>query len=117
MIEIINRTEHSLLEISVKGTLTKSDFEQIGNFFADELTDDAKVNILLLMDDWDGITPSGLVEDFKLVTYVKNIEKAAIVADSEFLNIDAKVENLYPGLQVKYFTTAERLEAENWLTE
>lgn len=116
MIEIIDRTEHSILEISIIGTLTKVDFEQIDDFFADELMTDAKLNVLLLMDDWDGIKPSGLVEDMKLAKYVKNVKKAALVSDSEFLNIDAQVENLFPEIQVKYFPSTKRLDAENWLT-
>lgn len=116
MIEIINRTEHSLVEVSVIGTLTKEDFEQLGSFFEDTLTKDSYRNVLLLLDKWDGITPAGIVEDFTLLQYVKNISKAAIIADSELLYVDAEVENLYPGLQVKYFTNAERQEAESWLT-
>ena len=115
MIEIIDRTDDSLLEISAIGTLTKTDVEEIGDFFENKLKDDAKVNMLLLMDDWDGLTPSGLLEDFKLAKYVKNMNKVAIVADSEFLKADSKVENLFPGVQVKYFSANDRLQAEQWL--
>lgn len=67
------------------------------------------------MNEWDGFTPAGILEEIELRKFLKNVKKAAFVANSEFLKIDSKVVNLYPGIEINYFMVNERPTAEQWL--
>lgn len=117
MIEIANIENSPVVEISVNGILTKEDIQEIDKFFENKVDEKETINIMFLMKNWEGLTLKGLIEDFKLVQHIKNIEKAAVVADSKFLEIDSKIEDLYPGIRIVYFEPDEKAAAKKWLVE
>ncbi|WP_240377125.1 STAS/SEC14 domain-containing protein [Bacillus piscicola] len=117
MIEIASIQNSPVIEVDVSDKLTKDDIQEMDDFFENRVSENETVNILLLMGDWEGLTLKGLLEDFKMVKHMKKMDKAAVVADSNFLKADSKIENLYPGLRVAYFETDEKEAAKKWLEE
>lgn len=115
MIDITNNRAETIVQIKVTDKLIKTDFKQIAYFFECEIGKEEQVNLLLLMDDWEGLTPGGILEEIKLAEFLKDVKKAAFVAESEFLKIDSIIVNLYPGIEIKYFKADERPAAEAWL--
>ncbi|MYL61253.1 STAS/SEC14 domain-containing protein, partial [Virgibacillus halodenitrificans] len=73
------------------------------------------INLLLIIKNWDGITLEGLLEDMKMIQYVKSIKKIAVVSDEKWVKADAKLENKLPGVQVVYYPPEEIQSANNWL--
>lgn len=116
MIEIANIENSPIVEFRVNGKLTKADVQAIDDFFETKVSDDKSVNMLLLMENWEGLTFKGLLEDFKLIKHVDKMNKIAIVGDSKFLKEDAKLEDLYPGISIVYFET-DKETAKKWLEE
>lgn len=117
MISITNIENSSIVEVSVNDKLTEDDMKQFDNFFKNNVSDLEKVNLLLLMDNWEGVTMKGLMENIKMAKHIKSINKAAIVGDSKFLQTDSKIEGMLPGTRVDYFKTDEIEAGKKWLKE
>lgn len=117
MVEITSIENEAITEFEVKGKLTKDDIKQVDNFFDTKVNKEKPINILLKMKDWEGFTLKGLLEDFKMINQIKKMNKVAVVADSNFLKKDAKIEDLYPGVSIVYFETDEIDAAKEWLKE
>ncbi|MUV36846.1 hypothetical protein JNUCC1_00650 [Lentibacillus sp. JNUCC-1] len=117
MVEIANIENSPVVEMKVSDKLTQDDIKEVDNFLENKVGEQESVNILLLMGNWEGMTIKGLLEDFKMVKHMKKMNKAAIVADSTFLKADSKLEDLFPGIRIKYFETDEKDAAKQWLEE
>ncbi|MUV36847.1 hypothetical protein JNUCC1_00651 [Lentibacillus sp. JNUCC-1] len=117
MIEIANIENSPIVEMTVSDKLTQGDMKEFDDFFENKVSDLERVNLLLLMDHWEGLTMKGLMENIKMAKHVKHINKAAIVADSKFLKTDSKIEDLLPNTRIDYFKTDEKDAAKKWLQE
>lgn len=117
MIKIANIENSNIVEVSVNDKLTEDDMKQFDEFFENKVSDLEKVNLLLLMDNWEGMTMKGLMENIKMTKHIKSINKAAIVGDSKFLQTSSKLEDLLPNTRVDYFKTDEKEAAQKWLKE
>jgi hypothetical protein len=55
------------------------------------------------------------VEDFKLTPYAKDVERYAIVSDSNLFDWTAKIGEAFIGGEVKRFEDSRYEEARRWL--
>ncbi|UOQ87237.1 STAS/SEC14 domain-containing protein [Gracilibacillus salinarum] len=117
MIEIANIENSSIVEISASGKLTKEDIQQVDDFFDNKVSDLEKVNVLLLLENWEGLTFKALIEDFKMIKHWKSFNKTAFVADSKYLKEDSKLESLFPSTKIEYFNLDQKEMAKMWLEE
>lgn len=52
----------------------------------------------------------------KLIGLISKFDRCAVVAEAQWMRTAAEIEGaLFPGLEIKAFTPAEREEAEAWL--
>ncbi|AIF45526.1 STAS/SEC14 domain-containing protein [Virgibacillus sp. SK37] len=112
----VNATEHSaMMKIILHGKVTKEDIQRFEGEFKRKILEQEPINLLLIIKDWEGITLDGLMEDMKMVQYVKSIKKMAVVSDEKWVKADAKIENQLPGVQVVYYPPEEIQSGKNWL--
>lgn len=117
MIEIANIESSPIVELRVDGKLTKDDIQEIDAFFESKVSEHDPVNILLQLENWDGLTLKGFIEDFKLMTHLKRKNKIAVVADTKLFKADARMEDMLPGINVQHFEPNEMTSAKRWLKE
>lgn len=115
MLEVSGLERGSVLEVTTQGTATQEDLQKFKSALNDKKLQEEPVNILFIFKNIEGITPKGLLEDFKVISYLKSIKKSAVVSDDTFMKINAKVENIIPGVEVTQFPLEELDAARKWL--
>lgn len=112
----LNGLEHEeLLEVTTENTATQADLEKFKKGLQTKVLQEEPVNILFVFKNIEGITAKGLLEDVKTFPYLKSIGKAAVVADDTFTKIDAKIADLFPGIEVGQYQLDELDNAREWV--
>lgn len=115
MIEIANIENSPVVEVTLEDKLTKDDMKQFDDFFEEKVSDLEKVNLMIVTNDWKGMTVQGFLENIKMARHVKSINKVAMVSDSKFLEVDSRLEDLLTGAKVEYFEKTDKDAAKKWL--
>jgi hypothetical protein len=115
MLEIKETVDKSMLEIEVKGEVTKEDYDRLEKAIEKRLSETDKVNMYCKIIDISGITAEAILSDFKLFAkYYNKIEKIAIVSDKEWVEWVSKLGAVLP-MEVMHFDTDEKEMALRWL--
>ncbi len=102
--------------LRVSGVLAKSDYAKVMPQLEEQLAVHDKVRVMVVLDDFSGWTPSGLLEELKLdVSHRKDFEKVAVVGDKSLEELGTKITRPFFSGEVHYFDKQERDEAEEWL--
>ncbi|GAB4074687.1 hypothetical protein GCM10028778_21900 [Barrientosiimonas marina] len=117
MINVTTQTNSPIIEMAINGNVDKSDIEAFEETFKQKMTEQEPVNLLITVENMEGVTLKGLVEDLKMIRYIRSMKKAAVVTDTTWLKADAKLENLFPGVEVNYFTPDHAETAREWLKD
>lgn len=107
--------KHNVIEVTVRGKINETEMEKITTLYKKKVTKEEPINLLLVMEDMEGITLKGILKDMEMANYLKSMKKAAIIGDKTWLKVDAKVENLMPGVKIKHFDLNDKNIALNWL--
>lgn len=109
--------KHNVIEATVRGEVTETDMEKITTLYKEKVTKEEPINLLLVMEDMDSITIKGILKDMEMAKYLKSLKKVAIVGDKTWLEVDAKIENLMPGVEIEQFDLNKKEKALNWLED
>lgn len=109
----LDESTDNVLGYEVRGRITKEEFETFEKDFEAEISTHGKVRILLYLPEIPAIEPGALWEDLKLARYLRDIEKYAVVSDSDFAEWGAKVNDAV----VRSFDTSQYDEAWRWVRE
>ncbi len=119
MIEIMEKSEGSLLAVRFSGTLTAEDYTDVWIPACKEvIADRGKVRVLMYMDEtFDGWEAAVVWEDTKFgLKNLSHFEKIAVVGGSEWMGkLSEMFGSIIPGLAVKAFATGELEEAHSWI--
>lgn len=116
MVDVKN-IKHNVIEVTVRGEITETDMEKITTLYKEKVTKEEPINLLLVMEDLEGITIKGILKDMEMAKYLKSLKKVALLGDKTWLEVDAKVENLMPGVNIKQFDLNEKEKALNWVED
>ena len=50
-----------------------------------------------------------------MASFLKSIEKVALIGNKTWLKVDAKIESIVPSIKLKQFDLNEKNQAINWL--
>jgi hypothetical protein len=115
MLEIKETVDKSMLEIEVKGEVTKEDYDRLEKAIEKRLSETDKVNMYCKIIDFSGITAEAILSDFKLFAkYYNKMEKIAIVSDKEWAEWVSKLGAVLP-MEIMHFDTDEKEMALRWL--
>jgi hypothetical protein len=115
---LIRRLEESsgnVLGWEVTGKVTEEEVRTISEEFKATVAEHGKVRALVRMRRIPSMELGAWVEDFKLTPYAKDVERYAIVSDSNLFDWTAKIGEAFIGGEVKRFEDSRYEEAWRWL--
>ena len=116
MITVQQIAATNIAEIYVKGPLNTEDYEVVTPTVERLLKRYARVNLLVVIDGINGLTPAALWEDFKLsAELLDNLEHVAVVSDKVWL--EGLMNAADPALTGRWhhFEPGQRETALAWL--
>ncbi|TMN21697.1 SpoIIAA family protein [Lentibacillus cibarius] len=117
MINVTTQKNSSIIEIVINGKFDETDINTFEEAIRQKITEQEPVNLLITAKNMEGVTLRGIVESLKMFRYLKSIKKAAVITDQTWVKIDAKLENLLPGIKIDYFTPDHAKAACEWLED
>ncbi len=118
MIELHEVPGTNVLELSIDGRIGAAEFDDLIARMEAAITRHGKIRVLELVRSLGGIPPSKWWEDVKFgFKHMRDIERAAIVADPKWIEVFANLMNPFFSAEVRYFKTNKIDEARQWLAE
>ena len=114
MIRRLEESSGNVLGWEVAGKVTE-EVRTLSEEFKAAIAEHGKVGVLIRMRRLPRMELAAWVEDFKLTPYAKNVERYAIVSDSNLLQWTSKIAEAFIGGEVKRFEDARYEEAWRWL--
>jgi len=106
----------NIVEISVDGKITKEGYMECIEPMIKFIERNGKVKILEEIKSCDGFEMSVLWEGIKFdFNHLKDFSHCAIVTDTGWIGVMARVANLIPSCEVRLFPLSEKEEARKWL--
>ena len=119
MLERLTDLPNSVMGIKASGEVTGDDYRKVLVPAVEEaLKDDAEVRLLYVLgDDVTGLSAGAAWQDTKVgLGHYNRWEKVAVVTDKDWLRHSVDIFGyLIPG-EVKAFTSAQELEARDWVS-
>jgi hypothetical protein len=108
----------NMLELTIDGAISAPEFDALIARLEAAIARHGKIRVLELVRSLGGIPPSKWWDDLKFgYRHMRDIERAAIVADPKWIEIFANLINPFFSAEVRYFKTAEIDKARLWLLE
>lgn len=115
MIKILDRTKENVIGLEIEGKISHDEANKIKPMFMDTIVKHEKINLLLVLKDFQYSSIDGLLDDIQFIKdSMKNIERISIVGDSPIQELLTKATSLFIKGQ-KYFSTNEIEDAWNWV--
>lgn len=106
----------STIQVDVHGKVTEDDINKFEEVFLRKKEEKGNVDVLLVIEEWEGMTFKGIMEDLKMSKHVRDFNKMAVVSDKKWVKFSTEVENLMPGVNVEHFNKDEKSKAMEWLS-
>ncbi|WP_226037914.1 STAS/SEC14 domain-containing protein [Aquibacillus saliphilus] len=117
MVTLRTNNMESIVEVNVDGKITERDIEQFKEYFKLKKSADGKLNLLLVINDIQGYSIQGLLDDLKFeANHWKDINKVGILSDKKWLEIATKISSYLPKIDAKHFNHNQREQAMEWLS-
>src|SRR5699024_11905199 len=107
--------QHNIIEAIAHDKVTKTDMEKLTKLYEEKTKKEEQINLLLTLEDVDGITIEGLIKDIKMASFLKSIEKVDLIGNKTWLKVDAKIESIEPSIKLRQFDLNEKNQDINWL--
>ena len=108
----------NVLELTIDGAVGAAEFDALIARLEAAIARHGKIRVLELVRSLGGIPPSKWWVDLKFgYRHMRDIERAAIVADPKWIEIFANLINPFFSADVRYFKTADIDKARLWLVE
>lgn len=110
--------EHAIVELTVHGKITKTDFNDIADEFKTFIDEHQTIKILEYVESFPRFPLSLLWRGLKFdIKHLKNISHCAVVTDSHVIKAIAKMTNLFTRCRVRVFRLQNVNEASEWLKQ
>ncbi len=114
--EIEVLAEDGFLEVHASGKLTKEFYQQFVPAVEEQIEASGQLRVLFVMKDFHGWTAGALWEDVKFdVKHWKDIERLAIVGESQWEKGMAAFCKPFTKAKIKYFDHEQIDEARTWV--
>jgi len=111
-----DKKEGNLVEVTVKGKLAKEDYDLFVPMFEKAVAEAGKLRVLFIMDDFHGWEAGALWADIKFdLKHFKDIEKLAMVGDKKWEKGMAVFCKPFTTAKIRYFDIARIKDARAWL--
>lgn len=119
MIELIEGLPEQVVGLEAIGRVTAEDYGVVASAMERVLTTHEQLRLMHVIGDrFTGHSASALLEDARLgLSNVRSIDRIAVVTDLQHLRALVKGAGWSLPGELKLFSTAERAEAEAWVSE
>jgi hypothetical protein len=115
MIRRLEESSGNVLGWEVAGKVTEEEVRTLSEEFKAAIAEHGKVRVLIRMRRLPRMELAAWVEDFKLTPYAKNVERYAIVSDSNLFEWTSKIAEAFISGKVRRFEDSRYEEAWRWL--
>ncbi len=117
MVEVQERSDDKVVEVTVSGKLTKEDYGHFAPIVEAAIQRSGKLRMLVVMHDFHGWTAGALWEDVKFDWHhFRDIERLALVGERRWEAGMAVFCKPFTTARVKYFDHSALDEARQWIT-
>ena len=114
MLRITDR-DTTAMEIEVRGTLDRDDYEQVIPQL-EEAAEDGALRVILRLEEFQGWTPGALLEDLRFdIRHRNDFEKIAVVGEKKLEEWGTKVTKPFFSGEVEFFESLGAARA--WMAE
>lgn len=107
-----------ILSITVGDNFTQEDMKRHAADLEAKISEVGQIRLLLIMEKFPKIEPAAFWKDLKFSSeHYSDIERMALVGQSEWQNWYAKLVDMWPNVEVKHFEMDQMEAAYNWLGE
>ncbi len=116
MIKRMYDSDDDILAIRISEKLTARDYRDILPFVEGAIEKHGKINMLWKLEDFQGLTVSAAVEDFKSwIKYNRKISRIAVVGEKRWEELLIKVIDPFMSAEVNFFEPDDMERARLWL--
>ncbi|MDF2704155.1 MAG: hypothetical protein K0S10_3101 [Rubrobacteraceae bacterium] len=115
MIRRLDESSGNVLGWEVTDKVTEEEVRTLSEEFKAAIAEHGKVRVLIRMRRIPRMGLAAWVEDFKLTPYAKDIERYAIVSDSNIFEWTSNVAEAFIGGEVRRFEDSRYEEAWRWV--
>ncbi|MFZ0132706.1 MAG: STAS/SEC14 domain-containing protein [Desulfobacterales bacterium] len=116
MLEIRERPETNIVELTVDGRITRADFDEAVAVLDKKIKEHGNVRLLEEVRSIGAVEPSLIWEDLKWVfAHYKDITRTAVVADHQWIELYTKIVKPFVKIEIRYFESREIEDARRWL--
>jgi hypothetical protein len=106
----------NVFELVLDGPVSAAEFDAIIARLEAAIATHGKIRVLEVVKELGGVPPSKWWDDLKFgYRHMRDIERAAIVAEQRWLEVFANLVNPFFSAELKYFKPAEIERARAWL--
>ena len=115
--QIIDTGADDVIGVCIDGRIETQDIDRITALVEEKLGAHDKLRVYVELVRFQGITLEGLWKDLQLgFGNLRAFERKAVVSDKAWLGKVTEIaDSLFPGIQVKHFSTDERDAALDWV--
>jgi len=115
-VKITELDEGKTLEVEVQGKLVESDYELFVPMTEQRIGRFGKVNLLVLMREFDGWSAAALWDDVKFdAKHFNDIDRLAVVGDQRWEEGMTKFCRPFTTAAIKFFEPSDLAEARRWV--
>jgi hypothetical protein len=115
MIRRLEESSGNVLGWAVTDKVTEEEVQTLSEEFKGAIAEHGKVRVLIRMRRIPRMGLAAWVEDFKLTPYAKDVERYAIVSDSNLFEWTSKIAEAFIGGEVRRFEDSRYEEAWRWV--
>lgn len=116
MIELLDRSEKSVVGVRISGRVTEEDYERILPELERKIAEHGEIAILCRFDAWSGIEPEAIWRDLRFYSmHFQNVRRFAVVQDRPWQGTMARVVGPLTGAETRVFEVDEEDDAWKWL--
>ena len=117
MIEILDVGAGNIIGCKIDGKIDNDDILKISRLVDDKIQIYTKLRVYVELINLEGISFEALMNDLKLaVKHYSKFERKAVVTDKNWIHTISPIAGrLFPGIEVKCFSFADRDSAVEWI--
>lgn len=117
MIEILDVGAGNIIGCKIDGKIDNDDILKISRLVDDKIQIYTKLRVYVELINLEGISFEALMNDLKLaVKHYSKFERKAVVTDKKWIQTISPIAGrLFPGIEVKCFSFADRDRAVEWI--
>lgn len=116
MIQFEELKNGTIVEMAMVGRVSREDFRHLIPQFERLVDIHGKLRVLVLMRDFEGWSPGGLLEDTKFsLRHASDVDRIAFVGDKKWEQALAAACKPFTSAEIRFFEPAGEKEAREWI--